>query len=157
MAGFYGNYRKYLDPKGRIAIPAKLRYALPAGQQSQIYLTRGIERCITGYSFDEWRRFERKLLRINKDEITKQKIIREFLGKSAETVFDKQGRITLPANLIEHAKLNEVSEALIVGTGNVIEIWNPELFDSEGTASEEIIREVMGEISLYLPEEEEEQ
>jgi len=154
MAGLYGNSKKYLDPKGRIAIPSKMRYSLPEGQQAQLYITRGIERCIMGFSFDEWQKFQKKLSRVNADEITKQKIKREFLGKSAEVVFDKQGRITLPAHLIKHAKLDEAEEALIVGTGNVIEIWNPKLFDEEGTPTEETIRKVMSGTSFDEVEEE---
>jgi MraZ protein len=40
---------------------------------------------------------------------------------------DKQGRINIPAELIDYAKLKK--EVAVLGTGKKIEIWNPEELD----------------------------
>ena len=148
MAGLYGNYRNSLDPKGRLAIPAKMRNALPDGQRNQIYITRGIEKCITGYSYEGWEQFRAKLDRVKVGEKTKRQLKRQFIGKGFEATFDKQGRITLPAELIRFAELESSSEVVVLGSGDVIEIWNPTVYEAEEDAFEDTVQSIMGEMDL---------
>ena len=49
-----GRYSNSVDPKGRIALPAKMRKLLPLKDESHIVLTRGVVKCISGYSMEEW-------------------------------------------------------------------------------------------------------
>jgi MraZ protein len=150
MGNLYGTYRVTLDVKRRLAVPAKLRYAFPDGLRNQIFITRGIEKCITGYHYEEWQKFQTILNKLKIDETSKRKIKRQFLGRASEEVFDKQGRIILPDDLVSFAELENSSEVMIIGTGNTLEIWNPRIYQEDGAASEEIIQKTMGSISLDL-------
>ncbi|MBN1541598.1 division/cell wall cluster transcriptional repressor MraZ [candidate division KSB1 bacterium] len=148
MDGLLGTYFNAYDPKGRVAIPVKIRNAFPEGQQDRVYITRGIEPCITGYCQEEWDRFRYKLNKAKIDEKTKRKLKREFIGRGAEAVFDKQGRITIPQDLIAYAGLQDLQEVIVVGADNYIEIWNPANYQRSGAASEEDVEAAMSVLDL---------
>ena len=63
--------------------------------------------------------------------------VRFFLSGATECEIDKQGRFLIPSNLREAASLEK--EAMIVGVGTRLEIWNKETwqkFDEEISADE---------------------
>ncbi len=150
MATLYGTYSVTMDAKRRIAVPAALRYSFPEGERNQIIITRGIDKCITGYPYREWNEFLKLLNEINIDEITKRKIKRQFIGRAKEEIFDKQGRILLPEDLVNYAELKDCNEVLVVGIDNLVEIWNPALFEADGASCEEAIQESLGKSSRML-------
>lgn len=49
------------------------------------------------------------------------------LGGSVQLPFDNEGRVVIPANLLEEAGISD--QACFVGKGLVFEIWNPEAFE----------------------------
>ncbi len=51
-----------------------------------------------------------------------------ILGGSVQLAFDGEGRIMLPALLIEAAGLSE--QATFVGKGRTFEIWQPDAFNA---------------------------
>ena len=151
LSRLYGTYTNSLDEKGRIAIPSKMRAALQEPNIDKLYLTRGIDTCITCYPYSEWIKFIDNLNKVNLDEKTKRKLHRQFIGNAAEIKFDSQGRLNIPTYLLSFAGLEGQKEAVVVGCGNVIEIWNQEKFSNGG--EEDIIQETMGSISFsYTPE-----
>ncbi len=152
MGNLYGTYRITLDAKRRIALPAKLYYAQPDGLRDKLYITRGIEKCITGYNWEEWQKFLNNLNKLKIDETTKRKIKRRFIGGAAEGDLDKQRRMIIPDHLVAHAELVEEREILVVGCGNTIEIWNPDLFEADGVAAEEAIQKTLSQIPLDIDE-----
>ena len=73
---------------------------------------------------------------------TEARKLQHFLFENAgEVEFDKSGRFILPQNLRQFAKLE--NEATVVGAGEKIEIWSPDLlkehdacFDAPNAAAE---------------------
>lgn len=54
---FMGEYRHNIDTKGRLIVPAKYREHLG----ESFVITRGLDRCLFGYPFSEWKSIEEKL------------------------------------------------------------------------------------------------
>ena len=135
MAGLYGKYKLSLDPKKRLAIPAKIRNAFPEGQQEKIFLTKGTEECITGYYMEEWKNFENWVESSGFDDAEKRRLRRKHFSVVTDPAFDKQGRVTLSDELLEFANLKNAPEVLVVGCNKYIEIWNPEIYEAADAAA----------------------
>ena len=50
-----------------------------------------------------------------------------ILAESVNLQFDSEGRISLPAKLLKHAKIKQTM--LFVGQGKTFQIWEPKLFE----------------------------
>lgn len=126
MGSLYGAERFALDHKGRVAIPAKLRRALSSDARDSFVVLPGFDGCLDLYPLDEWRRYDEKLRALPPGDARARRFRRLLLVNAAEVQVDAQGRVTLPTKLIEMAALKK--EALVLGTGDHIEIWDPERF-----------------------------
>ncbi len=134
MAGLFGKHSVSLDPKGRLAIPTRHRNLFPEDQQDRIVITRGAGSFISGYYYTKWEEFIQKLMAVNLSYNDKLALKREFIGRSVVATFDKLGRITLPADLIQHATLAGCTEVYVMGCEDVIEIWNPRFMKPNAAA-----------------------
>lgn len=141
---FIGEYSHSIDKKGRIIIPAKFRETL----QGKVFVTRGLDGCLMAYTLEQ---FAKLAAQINAMPNTKR-AVREYkrlvLGPAAECEIDNQGRILLPANLIDMAKLDK--DCVVVGTGNAIEIWSKELWEAYNSDHLEDIEDVAESLTDFL-------
>ncbi len=112
-----GEYQHSLDAKGRIFIPARLRDELG----SVFYVTLSSERCLNGYSEAYWLDFSAK---VSAMPLAKQKVVRPLFAFAAKCELDSQGRILLPQNLRDYAKLSK--NVTIVGSNDHVEFWDSE-------------------------------
>lgn len=117
-----GEYIHTLDDKGRLILPAKFRDEL--GQR--FIATKGLDACLFVYAKEEWAILEEKLKRLPLGKPEARAFVRFFFSGAAEVECDKQGRVLLPNNLREHAKLDK--DVVVIGVSNRIEIWNKELW-----------------------------
>lgn len=117
---FIGQYKYNLDSKGRIVIPTDYRNQLGG----HIVVNKGIENCITVYSKSEFDKQAEKLASLNFTQKTNRSFNRYFLSSAFNKEIDTQGRVNLDECLIKHAGITK--ECVIVGAGNVIEIWSLE-------------------------------
>ena len=114
-----GEYEFTLDVKSRVAIPARLRHAFVDG----IFVTRGYERCISGYAPAEWERFVAEQIQSTPGMSSKGRMLRRRTLASANLLeLDAQGRIKLPASLLEYASI--VRDVTIIGVEDRIELWD---------------------------------
>lgn len=124
---FTGEYNHTLDEKGRLIIPSKFREELG----SDFVVTKGLDGCLFVYNNTEWKVFEDKLRALpvtNKDARNFQ---RYMLGGAGSVELDKQGRVLIPANLRDHAKLEK--DVVLVGVGTRIEIWDQSTYEESCT------------------------
>lgn len=119
---FYGEYRHTIDAKGRIIIPAKFRKALKKIDSNRLIVTRGIEKCLFIFSLSEWKTQEERFRSLPLNKSNPRAFSRILFSGAYRCLPDKQGRINLPQNLIEYAKIKK--EIVIIGVSNRIEIWN---------------------------------
>ncbi len=116
-----GEFDFTLDAKNRVAIPARLRAAFAEG----VFLTRGFDRCLAAYPPEQWDAFVAEQTQDLPAMSEKGREVRRFIfAAGTSDVLDRQGRITVPANLLSFAAVSK--EVTIIGAGDHIEIWDRE-------------------------------
>lgn len=133
---FMGEYHHSIDEKGRMIIPAKFRDALGAS----FVMTRGLDNCLFLYPMAEWAIMEQKLKALPLMKSDARAFTRFFLSGATDCELDKQGRINIPSNLRQHAKLD--GNAVVIGVSNRVEVWSKELWESYSQSSEESFNEI---------------
>ncbi len=118
-----GEYSHSLDTKGRLIMPAKLRQDIG----DKFILTKGLDGCLFAFSQTEWNNFEEKLKCLPLSDKNARNFVRFFLSGATECEIDKQGRFLIPTNLRISANLEK--DAIIIGVGTRIEIWNKETWE----------------------------
>ncbi len=127
MLSFIGKYRYAVDEKGRVSIPARWRKSLSPEADETFVITRGLDRCLFLYPLDEWEKIEKRLRELNTFNPEHRYVMRVILMWANEVTLDNQSRIMIPKNLLEFAKIDR--EAILIGTLDKIEIWNPEVYE----------------------------
>lgn len=120
-----GEYEHTIDAKGRLSMPSKLRRDMGEA----FIVTKGLDGCLFAFSQDEWKNFETKLKSLPLSDKNARNFVRFFLAGATECEIDKQGRFLIPSNLREAGKLEK--EAVIIGVGTRLEIWNKEIWTSK--------------------------
>jgi MraZ protein len=129
-----GEHEHTIDDKNRLTLPARFRHHFGEG----IVVTRGMDGCLFAYTRDDWQRLvETRLATLDPLSQEGRRMQRFFFSGAAEGELDKQGRLMLPAALIEHAKLGR--DVVVAGVHDHLEIWDraawrKELAEVEGSA-----------------------
>jgi MraZ protein len=131
-----GEHEHTLDDKNRLTLPAKFRTAFAGG----VVITRGMDGCLYAYRREDWDSLVRTRLALL-DPLSKQgrRMQRFFFAGAAEVEPDRQGRVMIPAALIDHAGLGR--ELVVAGVRDHLEIWDraawrKELKEVEGSAED---------------------
>ena len=120
MAYLTGYYENFVDEKGRVIMPKKLKEQMG----SELVFTRGLDECVYVLTREAWMAWQDKLSKL---PISKGRGVSHFFNTyKSEVTADKQGRIQLPIALRRIAEIE--GNAVIVGNGNRVEIWNPDRF-----------------------------
>ena len=119
---FMGEYHQKIDDKGRLTIPAKIRYELG----DNFIVTGGLDGCLFIYKKETWD----KLINTYQDLPNVKEarnFMRFFLSGANPQNFDKQGRINIAPPLIKYANLSK--DVIVIGVGDRLEIWDNENWD----------------------------
>jgi len=116
---FLGTFTPSLATTGQVALPSKLRSALGS---DRAFITAGFDKCINGFSVEDWKK-------ISEQELTKplstedgRKIRHQMFTKAVEVDLDDQGRFVIPETLREFAGIK--TQIAVVGAGDHFEIWD---------------------------------
>lgn len=146
MSSFKGSYVYSVDNKGRINLPANLRKYVSPDANETFVVTRGFEKCLFVYPFDEWNKLEQRLRDLSAYNPQDRLFMRVLLEYAKESQLDGQARITIPQQLLEYAGIQ--NEVHIIGVLEKIELWNPKVYQEYITAQSEsyesIAAKVMG-------------
>ena len=129
-----GEFEHTIDDKSRLTLPARFRQAFVEG----IVVTRGMDGCLFAYTREAWESMVgSRLATLNTLSKEGRRMQRFFFSGATETELDKQGRVGLPAALLEHAKLGR--DVVVAGVHDHLEIWDRaawrlELAEVEGSA-----------------------
>lgn len=132
---FMGEFQHTVDAKGRLFIPAKLR----EGLGERFVATKGLEDCLFIFPAKEWETFGEKLRSLPLASGAARAFTRLFFSGATECEVDPQGRILLPANLREYAKIEK--DVLIVGVSSRVEIWSKTKWEEYCQKAEESFEE----------------
>ena len=140
-----GEFEHNLDAKGRMIMPAKIRYDVG----DTFVISKGLDGCLFGFSMNEWNNFEEKLKTLPLTNKNARDFVRFFLSGAVEAEVDKQGRFLIPANLREYAGLTK--ETIITGVGTRIEIWDKDkwkTYNSDENLSADEIADNMANLGM---------
>lgn len=115
---FMGEYLHTIDNKGRLILPAKFREELG----ETFIATKGLDNCLFVYTCSEWAILEEKLKKLPLAKPEARAFVRFFFAGAAELECDKQGRVLIPPNLRDHAKLDK--DVVVIGVSTRLEIWD---------------------------------
>ncbi|MFD1176047.1 division/cell wall cluster transcriptional repressor MraZ [Paenibacillus puldeungensis] len=133
---FMGEFQHSIDDKGRIIIPAKFRDLLG----TSFVVTRGLDQCLFVYPMQEWEVLEQKLKALPLMKADARAFTRFFFSGATECEWDKQGRVNLPSNLRQYAKLEK--DCVVLGVSNRVEIWSRNTWEQYFQQSEETFNEI---------------
>jgi MraZ protein len=131
-----GEYEHTIDDKNRLTLPAKFRQAFEDG----IVVTRGLDGCLYAWTPVAWENYrDTTLSALHPLSQEGRRMHRHFFSGASETAPDKQGRVSIPPALLEHAKLGR--DVVVAGVNDRLEIWDRaawkrELAEVEGSAED---------------------
>ncbi len=139
MALFVSHFVNKVDKKGRVSVPAPFRAAL-ADQSFQgilLFRSHGHE-CLEGFDFAYMNEIGARLDHFDLFSQEQDDLATAVFGDSIQLSFDGDGRITLPAELMDYAGIAD--RAAFVGLGRKFQIWEPVAFDARRAAAREAVR-----------------
>ncbi|MBI4614359.1 MAG: division/cell wall cluster transcriptional repressor MraZ [Planctomycetes bacterium] len=130
---FLGTYWHTLDEKNRFILPTKLREAVNLDEEGHKFVfTRGLDKSVFMFPPSEFHRFSE---RVKRGAFTRNRDFKlEFAASATHQAIDKQGRITVPAQLLKDAEI--AKEIAVIGNFDWIEIWSRERWERRLAESE---------------------
>ena len=128
MFQFLGTHQNRLDAKGRVSIPAAFRAALRTeteadGTPPLILRMSHKHPCIEGWPVARFQALATPLAHYNQFSDAHDNLSASLFADAFPAETDKEGRIVLPAELVEHAGLT--SQVTFMGMGELFQIWEP--------------------------------
>jgi MraZ protein len=113
-----GEHDHSLDDKNRLTLPAKLRESLGDG----VVVTHGMDGCLYAYATEDWQRLAERIQALDPLSRESRMMQRHFFAGAVRAELDKQGRMVLPASLLEAAGIER--EVTVAGVFDHLEIWD---------------------------------
>lgn len=137
MSIFLSKFINKIDKKGRVSVPANYRSVLSNEEFNGIVVYPSFRNnCIEACSMSRLMQIGQIIQNLDPYSEERDAFETVVLGGSIQLQFDNEGRVLLPSNLIEEAKIED--SACFVGKGLVFEIWNPEKFEEYQISAKEI-------------------
>ena len=129
MPLFLSTFANKMDKKGRVSVPAPFRAAL-AGQQFQgVVLFRATaHECIEGFDFSSMAELSERLDQFDLFSSAQDDLATTIFAEAVQCPFDSEGRISIPAQLLTHADIDD--GVTFVGLGRKFQIWNTKKFET---------------------------
>ena len=130
-----------MDPKGRIAIPARFRELIDASG-AQVVLT-GVDGAIYAFTPDQWAVVEAKVLAMGETTREMRRFRRALIGMATICSCDRQNRLLIPHMLRQYAGLEK--DIVQVGQLKHFEIWAKDRYEADqGQLAADIDSPVLG-------------
>ena len=131
---FLSTFENKIDKKWRVSVPASFRsYLSSMGYNGVICYPSFNNPSIEGCSQNRIEKLSDAIDSLNPFEEKRDIFATSVLSESVNLQFDSEGRISLPKQLLNHAKIKE--KMLFVGQGKTFQIWQPKLFEKFKTTA----------------------
>ena len=143
---FIGEHAHVIDPKKRLAMPAKFR----KGLGRTVVVTRGLDQCLFVYPMSVWKELAHKLGTMPIGDGATRSFVRLMLAGATDADCDKQGRVLIPDYLKTYAGLDK--NVTITGLYDRCEIWDSVRWTAYKTKTEhqtDTIAQKLGELGMY--------
>ncbi len=125
-----GEFHHTFDDKFRLTIPSRFREEFADG----IYVVRGFDRNLMLLTVPAFEAISKYVMSMNILDRKARQLRRFIYGKGFQAELDKSGRILITEDLRTWARLD--TNVTIIGQGNYLEVWNPELLDADDNQDE---------------------
>ena len=125
---FLSTYENKLDKKGRVSVPASYRsYLSNLGYKVVICYPSFNNQSIEAWPQDRVEKISNSIDSLNPFKEKRDFFATSILSESTNLQFDSEGRISLTAKLLKHAKIK--NSMVFVGQGKTFQIWEPTIFE----------------------------
>ena len=125
---FLSSYENKIDKKGRVSVPATFRsYLGSMGYNGFISYPSFNHNALEACSPERIEKLSNTIDSLNPFEEKRDYFATSILSESTNLQFDSEGRISLSAKLLKHAKIK--NSMLFVGQGQTFQIWEPSTFE----------------------------
>lgn len=148
MDHFIGTYECKADVKGRIMVPAALKKQLSKSLNKGFVIKRAVfNKCLELYPLNQWEALMEKVNKLNRFNKKNNDFIRRFTAGVKLLEIDATGRLLIPKDLTNHAKISK--KVVVSSVVNILEIWDKVLYekaiDEATTDFASLAEEVMGD------------
>lgn len=138
---FLGTFDYAMDERGRVPLPPRYRDAFREG----IVLSQGSpDRCLRAYTVSAFNAQAAEFTSQSSLHRRGRDLRKALFSRSHEAELDKQNRVLIPAALRDYAGLT--GKVLVVGAGEWLEIWAPEIYEAEMERVEERLEHTLESI-----------
>ena len=140
MTQFVGTHQNRLDAKGRVSIPAPFRNLLKNSDGIAALVLRPSHKhpCIEGWPPAMFEALAAPLQTFDLFSEEQEDLAAALYADAHQMESDKEGRITLPESLKEHAGLTE--GVVFMGLGRTFQIWEPAAAERRRVEARERVR-----------------
>jgi MraZ protein len=119
-----GRFVRTLDEKYRLAIPKSLRDCLENQTKDSLFVAPGLDGSLAIYPQEAFARLADRLASSSPTARDVRDYTRLFFSRAESTKIDGQGRLRIPAELVQWAKLE--SGIVLLGVQDRMEVWRPD-------------------------------
>ncbi len=139
---FAGTYHVKVDAKGRLAIPVRFRDRLPEGSHISI----GPDGVLVIYTPEEFEHVAQAVPPPWQATEAQRQFRRTLYSLAQPCDFDGQGRVTLSQEQRSFASIQPNSTVVVVGAGDLVEIWPEASWDSYSAAAQPRFTDLVSEV-----------
>ena len=134
MNALTGQYEVKVDGKGRLRMPTDLLRQIPENTNSKYVINKGLDNCLRLYPIVQWNAITEEMNKnLNWFKSNEREFLRYFYQAATQIELDSNDRILIPKRLTDAVGIKD--EVVILAFGDVIEIWNSDVY--YGTVAKE--------------------
>jgi len=113
-----------------MAIPSRYRQRLTTEADGCLVQTLNpLDRSLWLYPLNNWEQIETKLAALSEFDIRSRRTKQMMRGYAFDCQLDSQGRVLIPSELRDYARLQK--QIVILGQGNKFEVWDQSIWEQE--------------------------